>query len=42
MIKIGDTLYNTGYTAHLVRPNFGYAEISFMLKMLDEIAMIHG
>ena len=28
--------YNTAYTAHFVRPNFGYAETSYMLKTLYE------
>jgi len=26
------TSYNTAYTAHFVRPNFGYAKTSYMLK----------
>ena len=30
---------NTAYTAHFVRPNFGYAETSYMLEMLGEIYM---
>jgi len=29
--------YNTAYTAHFVRPNFGYAETSYMLKTLYKI-----
>ena len=27
---------NTAYTAHFVRPNFGYAETSYMLESLGE------
>jgi hypothetical protein len=30
------TAYNTAYTAHFVRPNFGFAETSYMLGTLDE------
>jgi len=29
---------NTAYTAHFVRPNFGFAETSYMLRTLYEIA----
>jgi len=29
---------NTAYTAHFVRPNFGYAESSYMLGTLYEMA----
>ena len=29
------TADNTAYTAHFVRPNFGYAETSYMLKTLS-------
>jgi len=29
--------YNTAYTAHFVRTNFGYAETSYMLGTLYEI-----
>ena len=28
---------NTAYTAHFVRPNFGYAETSYMLETLYSI-----
>ena len=28
---------NTAYTAHFVRPNFGFAETSYMLETLYEI-----
>jgi len=28
---------NTAYTAHFVRPNFGYAETSYMLGTLYEM-----
>lgn len=31
---------NTAYTAHYVRPNFGFAETSYMLETLDEIAVV--
>jgi len=31
---------NTAYTAHFVRPNFGYAETSYMLGTLGDIAKI--
>jgi hypothetical protein len=27
--------YNTAYTAHFVRPNFGFAETSYMLGTLS-------
>jgi hypothetical protein len=30
------TSYNTAYTAYFVRPNFGYAETSYMLETLTE------
>ena len=29
--------YNTAYTAHFVRPNFGFAETSYMLGTLYKI-----
>jgi len=29
---------NTAYTARFVRPNFGFAETSYMLETLDDIA----
>ena len=28
---------NTAYTAHFVRPNFGFAETSYMLETLSEM-----
>jgi len=28
---------NTAYTAHFVRPNFGFAETSYMLETLGNI-----
>lgn len=31
---------NIAYTANFVRPNFGYAETSYMLKLLGEIGRI--
>ena len=34
------TAYNTAYTAHFVHPNFGYAETSYMLETLSEIANV--
>ena len=30
--------YNRAYTAHFVRPNFGFAETSYMLGTLAEMA----
>jgi hypothetical protein len=35
---MGATSDNTAYTAHFVRPNFGYAETSYMLGTLGERA----
>ena len=35
---MGRASYNTAYTAHFVRPNFGFAETSYMLETLCEIA----
>jgi len=34
---IAATSPNTAYTAHFVRPNFGYAETSYMLETLYDI-----
>jgi len=31
-----NTSPNTAYTAHYVRPNFGFAETSYMLRTLGE------
>jgi hypothetical protein len=33
--KSGPTAYNTAYMAHFVRPNFGFAETSYMLETLS-------
>ena len=38
MILVLTTSPNTAYAAHFVRPNFGYAETSYMLIPLSEIA----
>ncbi|RZB32850.1 MAG: hypothetical protein AEth_00196 [Candidatus Argoarchaeum ethanivorans] len=35
------TLHNTAYTTHFVRPNFGYVESSYMLETLGEMSLIH-
>ena len=37
MLKLLSTSDNTAYTAHFVRPNFGFAETSYMLETLYEI-----
>jgi len=31
---------NTAYTAHFVRPNFGFVETSYMLGTLDELVFL--
>jgi hypothetical protein len=35
------TSLNTAYTAHFARQNFGYAETSYTLETLGEMAIIN-
>jgi len=39
-IKMGHTSANTVYTAHFVRPNFGFAETSYILGPLGAMQIL--